>query len=115
MKLSIIKEKLNLIHVNPDVDIKNFDVSWGYCSDLLSDVIANIESNYLWITIQKHPNIIAVATLKDIAGIILSNNTDPDPETIIKASENDIPIFKTTKSSFEISGEIYKLITENKN
>lgn len=112
MKLKTLKDKLNLVHLNEDVNISEIDVSWGYCSDLLSDVIANIDSNYLWITIQKHPNIIAVATLKDIAGIILSNNTDPDPETLIKASENEIPIFKTPKSSFEICGEIYKLLNE---
>ena len=93
MKLKELQEKLNLQLLNNEVDITSKEVSWAYCSDLLSDVIANIEANYLWITIQKHPNIIAVATLKDISGIILTNNTDADPETLSKANENDIPVF----------------------
>ena len=45
------------------------EVSGGYASDLLSDVMANSREGDVWVTLQVHPNIIAVATLKDLAAV----------------------------------------------
>jgi len=109
MNLKELAEKLNLKLLN-EVTIIDRDIRSGYTSDLLSDVMGNAEEDCIWITIQKHPNIVAVASLNEIGAIVLVAGAEPDDETIEKATENDIPIFKTEKRGFEISGEIYNLL-----
>ncbi len=40
-------------------------------SDLLSDVYAGAKEGDLWITLQLHQNIVAVAFLNNLAGIVI--------------------------------------------
>ncbi len=85
------------------------EVSGGYASDLLSDVIANSKKGNIWVTLQTHPNIVAVATLKELTGIIIVNGREPEKETLKKAEEENIPIMVTELPTFEIAGRLYKL------
>ena len=48
------------------------EVNWAYTSDFLSDVMAGAQPGDLWLTIQKHMNIVAVAKLKYLAGVVLA-------------------------------------------
>ena len=64
----------------------------GYASDLLSDVIGHGRKGDLWVTMQVHPNIVAVAVLKDLAGIVLVNGREPAPETLEQAVREKIPL-----------------------
>ncbi len=109
MKVKEIIEKLQL---NALTGQKNLDVevTGGYTSDLLSDVIANSKEGNLWITLQIHQNTIAVAKLKDLAGIIIVNNREPDEDTLKKAEEENVPILCSTDRAFEVSGKLYELI-----
>ncbi len=111
MKLEEIIEKL-FLKVLTAPDILNAEVTGGYTSDLLSDVIANSKQGNLWITLQTHQNIIAVAKLKDLAGIIIVNNREPDKETLQKAKEENIPVLCSQEMAFEISGKLYALLLQ---
>ncbi len=84
-------------------------VSGGYASDLLSDVIAHGRKDQVWVTIQVHPNIIAVAVLKDLAAIVLVNGREPAPETTSKAEEKGVTLIGTPLSAFEFVGRLYGL------
>jgi predicted transcriptional regulator len=84
------------------------EVTGGYASDLLSDVIAHSRKGNLWITIQTHPNIVAVATMKELAGIILTGGREPDPETLRKAEEEGVPILVSPVFTFELVGRLYQ-------
>jgi len=86
------------------------EVRGGYVGDLLSDVMANSKEGDLWITRQVHQNIVAVASLKELAGIVLIQGSEPAPDTAAKAGAEGIPILVTDLSAFEIVGRIYKLI-----
>ena len=91
------------------------EVSGGYSSDLLSDVIAYAQKDNIWITLQIHINVIAVANLKELAGIILVNGRQPEEETLKKAKQENIPILLTELPTFGIVGKLYELgIHENK-
>jgi predicted transcriptional regulator len=85
------------------------EVAGGYCGDLLSDVMANAKRGALWLTIQSHPNIVAVAVLRELAGIILVNGRNPDDETKAKADDEGIPLLLSTLSSFDLAGRLYDL------
>lgn len=84
-------------------------VGGGYVSDLLSDVIAHGRKDHLWVTLQVHPNIVAVAALKELAAIVLVNGRQPAPETAERAEKERIPIFGTSLSAFEFVGRLYGL------
>jgi serine kinase of HPr protein (carbohydrate metabolism regulator) len=109
MNLKEIIEQLKL-QVLTAKDTLEIEVTWGYTSDLLSDVIANSKEGNLWITLQTHQNIVAVAKLKDLAGIILVNNRMPEKETLKKADQEKVPLMTTEESAFNISGKLFQLI-----
>jgi len=93
--------------VNLDKDIKD-----GYVSDLLSDVIGNIKENSIWITIQRHINILGVAKLKDVIAIIIPRSLQLEENVITKAKEEGIAILRDPRSAFELSGLIYNLLNK---
>jgi len=70
MTLIEVVEKLGL-RVLTSEDIGDAKVTGGYTCDLLSDVMGNSKTGNLWITMQTHQNILAVARLKDLAGIVI--------------------------------------------
>jgi hypothetical protein len=111
MRLDEVIEKLNL-KVKTKTSNLDRDVSGGYVGDLLSDVMANAREGNVWITIQRHVNVIAVAVLKDLTGIILANNKEPEKETLDKAEKENIPFMVSNLSSFEIAGKLYQLLKE---
>lgn len=84
-------------------------IGGGYASDLLSDVIAHGRKDDLWVTLQIHPNIVAVAVLKELAAILLVNGREPSAETIERAEKERIPLLGSPLSAFECVGRLYGL------
>jgi predicted transcriptional regulator len=84
------------------------EVTGGYAGDLLSDVIAHSVRGNVWVTIQTHPNIIAVASMKELSAIILAGGREPDPETLQKAGEEGIPLLISLLPAFELIGNLYQ-------
>ncbi len=82
-------------------------VNGGYASDLLSDVIGHARKDDLWVTMQVHPNIVAVAVLKDLAGIVLVNGREPAAETIEQAMREKVSILGTRLGTFELAGRLH--------
>ena len=108
MRLKKVVEKFGL-DVKCGADKLDQELSGGYASDLLSDVIANGKAGDLWITLQVHRNIVGVASMKDLLGIIIVNGRQPEEETIEKAQEEDIPIMVSDLPAFQLVGELYQL------
>jgi hypothetical protein len=85
------------------------EITGGYASDLLSDVIAHSQAGNVWITLQTHRNIIAVATLKELAAIILVSGRTPDADTLLKAREENAVVLSSPLPAFELIGRLYQL------
>jgi hypothetical protein len=85
------------------------EIQGGYASDLLSDVIAHAHEGDIWITLQKHVNIVAVAVLKGMAGIVLVNGRAPEPDAVARAREEHVPIVTTPLEAFDAAGRLYAL------
>jgi len=107
MKLKEVVEKFGL-EVKCGVDKLDQEISGGYASDLLSDVIANGKAGDLWITLQIHANIVGVASMKDLLGIIIINSRQPEEKTIEKAKEEGVPIMVSKLPAFELVGRLYE-------
>ncbi|NPV30339.1 MAG: serine kinase [Firmicutes bacterium] len=86
------------------------EVSGVYVSDLLSDVMAHAQEGNIWITLQIHPNVIAVATLLNLAAVIISRGAEPEAATLSRADEEGIPVLTTNQPTFEVAGRLYQLI-----
>jgi hypothetical protein len=108
IEISKIVESLHL-EVQSGRDILNRQVAGGYVSDLLSDVMANSKKDDIWVTAQVHPNIVAVAVLKELAGIIVIGDRKPETETIKKAEAEKTVIMSTGLTAFELAGKLYAM------
>ncbi|SJZ67406.1 DRTGG domain-containing protein [Selenihalanaerobacter shriftii] len=108
MELLEIVNELELEVVIESVELDK-QVTGGYCSDLLSNVMGQAEPGNLWITLQTHQNIVAVASLIELSGIVVACGAEVDTETINKARQEDIPILTTDLSIYEVAGRLYNL------
>ncbi len=108
MKVSDLVKSFEL-KIRAGKDRLHEEVTGGYASDLLSDVIAHSRKGNIWVTIQTHPNIVAVATMKELAGIILTGGREPDSDTLQKAEVEGIPILVSPLFTFELVGKLYQM------
>ena len=88
----------------------NKEVHGAYVSDLLSDVMGNAIEGLIWVTLQAHKNVMAVASLKDLSAVVIVKGIEPDSEMVTKSNEEGIPVLGTDNNTFEMSGKLYKLI-----
>jgi hypothetical protein len=109
MKLSKIAEELGLMILNEGVDLDR-EVTGGYVSDLLSDVMGHANEGELWITLQSHVNVAAIASLKELAGIVLVKGILPDEKMLVKSTEEGIPVLGSSRGTFQTAGLLYKLL-----
>jgi hypothetical protein len=109
MKLSDVVDRLHL-SVQCGADRLDQEVTGGYAGDLLSDVIANSKPGNVWITMQVHTNIVAVAVLKELAGIIIVQGRHPAEDTVKRAREEKVAIAVSDVPAFETAGRLYALL-----
>jgi len=112
MTLNDVIEKLGL-RVLTSKAPGDTEVTGGYTCDLLSHVMANGRPGNLWITMQTHQNVLAVARLKDLAGIVVVSGRQPGEETLQKAEEEKVTVLGTDESAFQISGRLHRLLEES--
>lgn len=82
------------------------EITAGYASDLLSDVMAHAEEGSVLITIQAHKNTIAVASLVGINAVVLCNNRAMPEDALAAAAEEGIAVFQTQENQFGTSSLI---------
>jgi predicted transcriptional regulator len=109
MRITDIITGLNLKVVSGQNGLSN-KITGGYVSDLLSDVIGNAKEGQIWITLQTHQNIIAVASLKDISAIIIVKGLVPEADTVEKSNIENIPLLITEMDTFNIAGRLFELL-----
>lgn len=108
MTLSDLVPRLELKVFTPGLPLDR-PVGGGYASDLLSDVIGHARKDDLWVTMQVHPNIVAVAVLKELAAIVLVNGRTPAPETLEQAARERVLLLGAGVGAFELAGRLYGL------
>jgi hypothetical protein len=108
MNLQQIVDELNLKVLTEARDFTGIVPTGGYSSDLLSCVMAGAKKGYLWITLQAHLNIVAVAALNEVAAIIITENAQPDAASIAKANQQGVILLATPQSTYEINGKLWE-------
>lgn len=109
MKISDIQSMKEFVCIQPEYT--DADVTGGYTSDLLSDVMAHAEEGAVLITIQAHKNTVAVASLVGLPAIIICNNRPTLDDMLDAARTERIAVFKTPKNQFDTSSLIAQHLT----
>lgn len=109
MNVADIVEKLALKVVAGSDGLTN-QANGGYTSDLLSDVMGYANAGDIWVTLQTHKNVAAIASLKEVAAVVFVKGLEPDADTLAQANEEGIPLLSTNDSTFEITGKLYNLL-----
>ncbi|MEW5825631.1 MAG: hypothetical protein AB1778_02265 [Candidatus Bipolaricaulota bacterium] len=84
------------------------DVSGGFVGDLLSHVLAGARPGEVWITIQHHANVVGVAQVADLAGVVLAHAVDVPDSVVAKAREAGVTVLRTGETSFVVCGKLYE-------
>jgi predicted transcriptional regulator len=71
--------------------------------------MSKAQEGNVWVTLQSHPNIAAVASLLNLAGIIITEGVVPDAATVEKAEQEGIPILMTPLTTFTVVGRLFEL------
>ena len=103
-----LKEKLNLeaVHVSEE----NREITGCYIGDMLSVVMSKAEEGNIWLTVQANVNIDAVAVLTGVSCIIIVEGMEPDEDTVLKAKAQDVTIFKSSETAYNLACRIEKLL-----
>lgn len=109
MNLQQLIESLDLKPLTNLQDFSGIEPTCGYASDLLSCVMAGAPKKSLWVTLQAHGNIIAVATLLDLSAVIITEGAQPDQATIDKAKEENVILLGTEAPTFYVIGKLWEL------
>ncbi len=108
LELKQIAEKLELELWGDEAALKR-PIQGGYASDLLSCVMQHARTGTVWVTIQSHMNVVAVASLLGLAGVIITEGKRPDEETIARAAAEGVALLLTPKTTFDVVSELAAL------
>ena len=101
MKVSELIELTGAANMTPNVSL-DMEVTCGYTCDLLSWVMAHGKAGMAWITVQTHMNVIAVASLMEMAAVIIPEDIQMEAPTLEKAREEEICVLQSSKSAYEL-------------
>ncbi len=111
MTVSEITKELGLQVFSGEAGLDR-EITGGYVSDLLSDVMGRADEGQVWVTLQTHKNVMAIASLKELAAVIIVNGHKPDDNTMEQSNEEGIPLLGTSMSTFDVTGKLYERLTK---
>jgi hypothetical protein len=108
MKLSEIVSALEL-RVAAGASRLDTEVTGGYTSDLLSCAMAGANKGNVWVTLQGHLNVVAVASLNELAAVVITEGKPVSADTASKAEEEGVVLLQTPLSSYQVVGRLCDL------
>ena len=96
-KLAQLLDLQEIVVSEPDRDVEG-----GYAGDLLSWVMGRARPNDVWITIMSNVNVVAVASLADVACVVLAENVQLDEGVAETAQKRGVNIYSSPRPAFEL-------------
>ncbi len=82
------------------------EVTGGYAGDLLSWVMGRAREGDAWVTIMTNINVLAVASLADVACVVLAENVPMEADVIDAASAKGITLLRSPDPTFVLCARI---------
>lgn len=112
LKLSEYLAVIDGTNHTPGVDPEDIEISGAYVCDMLSDVMGSAREGQAWITIMKHLNTVAVASLTGIPAIIFAKGNSPEETVVQKAAEDGICLVSSPLDTFSLAGILYGMLNQ---
>ncbi len=109
MNLQAIAKELELTCLTQPQNLSAIVPTSGYASDLLSCVMAGAKKDGIWVTLQAHLNIIAVAALLELSAIIVTENAPVEPAVIQKANDQGVVLLATPLPTYVVVGKLWEM------
>lgn len=101
MTVKEIAERLSCRLLTAEEDSR--EATGVYIGDLLSWVMGRAQSGDVWVTIMSNINVVAVASLADVACIVFAEDVVPEEKVIQAARDKGINLYTTPKTAFEVA------------
>ena len=86
------------------------EIDGVYIGDLLSWVMGRAESGNVWITIMSNINIVAVASLADVACVVLAEGVTLADDVRATAEQKGINVYSSSKAAYELAVALADLL-----
>lgn len=83
------------------------EVRGAYMGDLLSWVMGRAQEDNAWITIMSNVNVLAVASLSDVACVLLSDGVTLDAALTATAQSKEINVLSSPYPSYETAEKLF--------
>lgn len=108
ISVKTVIEKINLEPISAIAEVRR-PVLGGYASDLLSCAMRGAKKDFLWVTLQSHINVVAIASLLNLAGVIITEGNRPAPEVVTQAEKEKVILLLSHGNTFSIVGQLTAL------
>jgi hypothetical protein len=98
--------------LTPDIDIASVSIVNGYVSDMLSDVMGTDKEGLVWITIMRHMNTVAVASMTNIPCVVFAKGLKPDAAVIERAIQEEVCLAVSDMQAFDLAGILYGMLNK---
>ncbi|MHB1005251.1 MAG: serine kinase [Chloroflexota bacterium] len=85
------------------------EVAGCYAGDLLSCAMKGARHGDLWLTVQSHANVVAVAVLLELAGVVVTEDTVVDRATRERATAEGVVLLTSPKPTFPLAGRLWEM------
>ena len=109
MTLQELISQLNLIVITTPRDFNGIMPHGGYTADLLRCVMAGAQPGNIWVTVHAHMNVVAVAALREVSAVIITENAQPERDVVEKANQQGVILLSTTEPSYQTTGKLWAL------
>jgi hypothetical protein len=109
MTLKDIIAKMDLTVLTAPQNLGTITPNGGYASDLLSCVVAGAQPGNIWVTLQAHMNVVAVAALREVSAVIITENARPDAAVIDRANQQGVTLLSTKEPSYQVVGKLWEI------
>jgi len=93
--------------LTPDLDV-DIDIRGGYGADLMSDVLAFSQPDSILLTGLTNPQVVRTAQMAEFRAIIFIRGKQPQPETLLLAKQEGMPLITSPFGMFELSGRLHQ-------
>jgi len=111
MTVADVVDRLGLAVLTNESDLGR-EVTGGVASDLLSYVLGTGAPGQIWVTVQHHTNVVAVAQVAGLAAVLLADGRMPDEAARTRAASEGVILLQSDERAFDLAGRLYRLLAE---
>ncbi len=109
LNLQEVIDTLELRAITNPQDFTQVVPHGGYASDLLSCVMAGARQSNIWVTLQAHINVVAVAALTEVSAVIVTEGAQPEDAVIERANQQGVVLLSSSAPTYQVVGRLWEL------